>query len=231
MKLIPDYQNPNPETILYSCSPTQGERWWKSRLKSAYEIAFATAAIANPAAFFLLLFAATGIYLEDRHNPLYFRQTQFGYKLIKLRTMVFNAEQVKVDPNDMTQIKNGDDPRVTRIGGLLRKYSIDELTQFFNVFLDHRKFGLVGPRAIGDQEYIALVQPYVGIEEWATIYHNSKQQGLKDGIIGLSAICGREQTLPERLKLETLYINRASFMSDLRIQGYAAWEILAGTGN
>jgi len=150
--------------------------------------------------------------LESR-GPMFFVQWRTGkggrrFRMYKLRTMVANAEELKqkyLHLNEQTgpdfKIKN--DPRITRIGRFLRKTSLDELPQIFNVLLG--QMSLVGPRptSFGAETY----------ELWHT-----ERLEVKPGITGLWQISGRSDLdFDERLRLDIAYIERRSFWYDLYI--------------
>jgi len=90
----------------------------------------------------LILFAAIAVFLQDRKSPFYFapRIGKNGreFTMFKIRTMVVGADKSGIDST------SGDDLRITRLGRIIRKYKIDELTQLFNVFKG--EMSLVGPR-------------------------------------------------------------------------------------
>ena len=101
-----------------------------------------------------MLVIALSLKLEDRTAPVFFRQPRTGlggrrFGVLKFRTMVKNAEELKEQLRHLSEVPYPDfrltnDPRVTRTGRLLRKTSLDELPQFFNVLLGD--MSLVGPR-------------------------------------------------------------------------------------
>ena len=90
----------------------------------------------------IILFACLGIYFQDQHSPFYIakRTGKNGksFNMIKLRSMIINAEKNKVDST------SANDPRITKIGKIIRKLKLDELSQLFNVFIG--EMSLVGPR-------------------------------------------------------------------------------------
>ena len=102
-----------------------------------------------------VLLAAAAIKISDPSAPAFFRQTRYGlngkpFKMIKLRTMVPNAESLKPDLVDLSTDKGqgfkiDSDPRITRIGRVLRRSYFDELPQFFHVLTG--EMSVVGPRA------------------------------------------------------------------------------------
>ncbi len=106
----------------------------------------------------LLVLAAVAIRLEGS-GPVFFRQTRVGrdgrtFRIVKLRTMVVGADAMKDDLRGLNEavglFKIAEDPRITRVGGLLRKTCIDELPQVFNVL--RGEMSLVGPRPLIPEE-------------------------------------------------------------------------------
>ena len=90
----------------------------------------------------IILFTAIAVFLQDRKNPFYFapRVGKNGseFTMFKIRTMVVGADKSGIDST------SGDDLRITKLGRIIRKYKIDELTQLFNVLKG--EMSLVGPR-------------------------------------------------------------------------------------
>jgi len=161
-------------------------------------------------------------------GPVFFRQERVGYhgrifKVIKFRTMCEGADSKITELMDQNEqsgpvFKMTNDPRITPIGNLLRKYSIDELPQIFNVFSGD--MGLVGPRpAIIDE-----VKEYK--PEWR------RRLSMKPGITGLWQVSGRNniKDFDEWVKLDVEYIDNWSFWMDLKIILKTIPAILIGTG-
>jgi lipopolysaccharide/colanic/teichoic acid biosynthesis glycosyltransferase len=108
----------------------------------------------------LLALAAVAIRLEGpAPGPVFFRQTRVGrdgrpFRIVKLRTMVVGADELKEDLRALNEavglFKIADDPRITRVGGVLRKTCIDELPQLLNVL--RGEMSLVGPRPLVPEE-------------------------------------------------------------------------------
>jgi lipopolysaccharide/colanic/teichoic acid biosynthesis glycosyltransferase len=132
-----------------------------------------------------------------------FKQTRAGkngkpFTFYKFRTM-----KQGVDPFDASP-KSGDDPRLTKIGIFLRKTSLDELPQLFNVLKGN--MSLVGPRPL----YIEQ------IAEWND--EQKKRLLVKPGLTGLAQINGRgELTKEAKLVFDVEYVKKASFLFDLKI--------------
>jgi exopolysaccharide biosynthesis polyprenyl glycosylphosphotransferase len=161
----------------------------------------------------LLLLAAFAT-LFDSGRPIFFRQTRAGergrpFQMLKFRTMVQDAEArlqelVPFEDLDAPMFKLKTDPRVTRVGRLLRRTSIDELPQLVNVL--RGEMSIVGPRP----EQLDLVERY-GPE------HQFRLQ-VKPGITGPMQVYGRgELTFDERLAVEREYVENLSLARDVRI--------------
>jgi exopolysaccharide biosynthesis polyprenyl glycosylphosphotransferase len=173
-------------------------------------------AIAGTALFLLvplLSVIALAIALGDR-GPVLFRQTRVGkdgtpFVLFKFRTMVVDAELRKAElmarnDSDGVLFKMRKDPRVTRVGRFLRRYSLDELPQLFNVLLGN--MSLVGPRpALPDET--TKYGDYV-----------KRRLAVKPGITGLWQVNGRSN-LPwdEAVRLDVRYVENWSLFLDLQI--------------
>ncbi len=152
----------------------------------------------------------------DSPGAVFFKQERIGlhskkFKIWKFRTMVSNAEKMQKDLEAKNEIKDGvlfkmkDDPRVTRVGKFLRRYSLDELPQLFNVVLG--QMSLVGPRPL----------PIRDVEKFQTS-HLLRQEVLP-GITGLWQVSGRSNidNFEDAVKLDIAYIENWSLLLDLTI--------------
>ncbi len=161
----------------------------------------------------LMAFLAVVIWLPDR-GPALFTQVRIGknghaFRIYKFRTMVVDAEQRKAEllaRNDLDGVlfKLRNDPRVTAVGAHLRRWSIDELPQLFNVFLGH--MSLVGPRP--------------PLPDEAAKYADQVRRRLvvKPGITGLWQVNGRSDlSWDESVRLDLRYVENWSFALDLQI--------------
>jgi len=147
-------------------------------------------------------------------GPVLFKQVRQGFRgrpfsLYKFRTMVSNAEQLKAELevlNEMDEVvfKIENDPRITRLGRVLRKWSIDELPQLFNVLKG--EMSLVGPRPMLHTE----------IDEFR--YWQRRKLSVKPGLTCLWQISGRSNLrFEEWMQLDLEYIDNWSLSLDLRI--------------
>jgi lipopolysaccharide/colanic/teichoic acid biosynthesis glycosyltransferase len=176
-------------------------------------------AIAVPAALLsapVVALLALLIRLESPGHPIY-TQTRVGrdgelFQIYKLRTMVRGAEFTGAG----LAIQEGDD-RITRIGTLLRRYSLDELPNLWNVL--RGEMSIVGPRPT----LAAQVELYT-----------PRQRGrlaVKPGITGWAQVNGRASLpWPERIELDLWYVEHRSLRLDLRILARTARTLLGGEG-
>jgi lipopolysaccharide/colanic/teichoic acid biosynthesis glycosyltransferase len=174
----------------------------------------------------LLLAIAIAVRLRDP-GPVLFRQTRVGvhgrpFRMLKFRTMVADAEDqlgelVRFDELREPMFKLKQDPRVTRVGRLFRRLSIDELPQLINVL--RGDMSIVGPRP----EQVELVERYEP--------EHAFRLAVKPGITGPMQVFGRgELTFEERLALERDYMENLSLVRDLRIIALTIPAIVARRG-
>ncbi len=152
------------------------------------------------------------LWLENP-GPILFCQERTGwrgrrFKMFKLRTMVVNAEELKMELRHLNELtwpdfKISNDPRITRVGRFLRKTSLDELPQIFNVLLG--EMSLVGPRPTS-----FTAQTY-------KMWHTERLEVLP-GITGLWQVSGRSDVdFDDRLRLDIEYIQRRSIWYDITL--------------
>lgn len=152
----------------------------------------------------------------DSPGPVFFKQTRVGqngrqFKIYKFRSMYIDAEERKKELMAQNEIKGGvmfkmkDDPRITRVGKVIRKLSIDELPQFFNVL--GGSMSLVGTRPPTLDE----VEKYER-NQWRRI-------SIKPGLTGMWQVSGRSsiQDFDEIVELDTEYIDNWSLMLDIKL--------------
>jgi lipopolysaccharide/colanic/teichoic acid biosynthesis glycosyltransferase len=167
---------------------------------------------------------ALAIWLEDR-GPVFFAQQRAGlqgapFRLLKFRTMHVGADRSLEDllddlPEPMFKFRS--DPRVTRVGRVLRRLSLDELPQIWNLI--RGDMSLVGPRP----EQLELVERYSPEHRF--------RLDVKPGLTGPMQIHGRgELTFEERLAVELDYVENVSIGRDLRILALTPVSIVRGTG-
>jgi lipopolysaccharide/colanic/teichoic acid biosynthesis glycosyltransferase len=164
----------------------------------------------------LLALAAIAIRIESR-GPVFYRQLRVGrdgepFQLWKLRTMVPGAETMGAG----IYVIEGD-PRITRVGRLLRRFSLDELPNLVNVLR-------------GD---MAIVGPRPTVQEQVDRYTERQRRRLevKPGITGWAQINGRTSLpWPERIELDVWYVEHRSLRLDLRILAKTARMLATGHG-
>jgi len=167
--------------------------------------------VASPA----LALAAAAIKLEDG-GPVFYRQRRVGlngeeFELVKLRTMVVGAEQ-----KGAGYAVNEGDPRITRVGRLLRRLSVDEVPQLWNVV--RGDMSVVGPR------------PTLAYQVERYTARQRRRLDVKPGITGWAQIHGRAR-LPwdERIELDVWYVEHRTPWLDVRILARTPAALFAGT--
>ncbi|MBV8115961.1 MAG: sugar transferase [Silvibacterium sp.] len=174
------------------------------------------------------LMAAIALLIRlDSKGPIFFVSERIGkrgrvFPCFKFRTMVKNAEQLKqniaaMNERDNILFKVSNDPRITRIGRFLRKYSLDELPQFFNVL--RGEMSIVGPRP-----------PIASEVEKYELEHFRRLEVLP-GLTGLWQIQARQDaSFAKYIALDTAYVENWSFWLDLKILLRTAEVVVRGTG-
>lgn len=162
----------------------------------------------------LFLIVAIAIKVEDPKGPVFYSQVRLGkkqepFKMYKFRSMEVHADEhlkelLSENEVEGAMFKMKDDPRVTKVGRFIRKYSIDELPQLLNVLLGN--MSLVGPRPPLPRE----VKDYTDYDKQRLV--------VKPGCTGLWQISGRNDVgFPEMVQLDLKYINCRGLMFDLYI--------------
>lgn len=177
--------------------------------------------------------AIVAIYLESGRS-IFFLQRRTSIKggkeffFIKFRSMVDNAEEMKEELADHNEsdgalFKMKDDPRITRVGRLIRKLSIDELPQLFNVL--RGDMSLVGPRPLPLEDFENVDE---SDEFWETIQDRAL---VKPGMTGLWQISGRSEIkFREMILLDLYYVENHSLLFDLEIMFETIPVVLFGKG-
>lgn len=156
----------------------------------------------------------------DSEGPAFYSQDRLGlngkeFKVVKLRSMKLNAEATTG-----AVWAEKDDPRITKVGKFIRKTRVDELPQFFNVFLG--QMSIIGPRPerkVFSDEFVK------------TIPNFEDRLAVKPGLTGLAQISGGYEMSPsEKLELDLKYINNFSFKQDLKIFFKTFGVLLTGDG-
>lgn len=197
-------------TIKFSPPMIIGSDFW---FKRSFDLILATLVIvlASP------LFLSIAILIKlDSPGPIFYQQTRVGlrgrhFKVWKFRSMRINAEQLHKTLEAKNEIKGGvlfkikDDPRVTKVGKFLRRSSLDELPQLFNVLMG--QMSLVGPRPLS-------LRDFQGLSEHHLVRHN-----VMPGITGLWQVSGRSNIIDfeNAFRLDLMYINNWSLALDFII--------------
>ena len=197
---------------------------WRGAAKRAFDIVVATAVFALAAP--VLIVVAIAVKL-DSPGPVLFRQKRVArhgvpFDIYKFRTMSLDAEERLKDllarneaSGPLFKIRN--DPRVTRVGRILRRWSLDELPQLLNVL--RGEMSLVGPRPALPRE----------VELWPPELHQRLR--VKPGITGMWQVCGRRhEQLDEYTRLDLYYVDNWSFLADLAILARTIPAVLSRRG-
>lgn len=176
----------------------------------------------------VMLAIAIAIRLESR-GPVFFRQPRSGrrntsFQLIKFRSMYVDAEQRKAEVEGLNEAGDGvmfkirRDPRVTRVGRFIRRFSLDELPQLFNVL--RGEMSLVGPRPLIFPETAALEQ------DW-----HLRRLELRPGLTGPWQVYGRSQSpFQEMVRFDYQYVAGWSLARDIELLLATLPAVLSGRG-
>jgi exopolysaccharide biosynthesis polyprenyl glycosylphosphotransferase len=199
-------------------------RGWQYRLKRGLDIVGATLGIVLLAPLAIVIAVAIRL---DSPGPVHYRQKRLGrygrtFTCLKFRSMYENADQMKDELAQHNEasgplFKMRDDPRLTRVGRTLRRFSLDELPQLWNVLLGD--MSLVGPRPPTPNE----VTEY---KDW-----HRRRLDVAPGMTGLWQVSGRSDlTFDEMVMLDLFYAENWSLALDLRILLRTIPSVLRGTG-
>jgi lipopolysaccharide/colanic/teichoic acid biosynthesis glycosyltransferase len=192
--------------------------------KRLFDVAFSAAALLLTAP--LLALVALAIKLED-YGPVFYVSDRIGlegrrFRMLKFRTMAVGADQriaevAHLDEGNGVLFKIRSDPRVTRVGRFLRRYSIDEIPQFVNVL--RRDMSVVGPRPPLPSEASAYDD-----QMWRRLL-------VRPGITGLWQISGRSDlSWEDSVRLDLSYVENWSMTSDLVIAAKTVSVVRRGSG-
>jgi exopolysaccharide biosynthesis polyprenyl glycosylphosphotransferase len=198
---------------------------WELVLKRAFDIIFSAFALVVTSP--IMAAVAIAIKINDPKGPVIFRQERIGkdgepFMIHKFRTMCVDAEKqldalIWQQGGQKTLFKMEDDPRVTSVGRVLRKYSLDEFPQFWDSFLG--KMSVVGPRPALPRE--------------VEVYKNTHLRRLivKPGITGLWQTSGRSNlTLEESIRVDLRYVENWSLLTDILLIIKTMTVALRGSG-
>jgi exopolysaccharide biosynthesis polyprenyl glycosylphosphotransferase len=164
----------------------------------------------------------------DSEGPIFYRANRIGRKgrtfsCYKFRTMVVNADKLReqfahMNERDSVLFKIANDPRITRFGGFLRKYSLDELPQFYNVL--RGDMSLVGPR------------PPIAHEVEQYDLSHLRRLNVLPGITGLWQVEARQDpSFDSYISLDTAYVENWSLWLDMKILARTVGVVVSGTGS
>lgn len=181
-------------------------------VKRTFDIVISALALLGLLPFFALLAVAIKL---DSKGPVFFRQERLGkdrkpFQLLKFRSMFLGAEKLGV-------YEQKDDPRVTRVGRVIRPLSINELPQFINVLKGD--MSLIGPRPV------LPAHPW----DWAEASPEQRKRfQVKPGLTGWAAVNGRKNVpWDRRVALDAEYVERVSLMFDLKIIWRSIFVVLS----
>lgn len=156
-----------------------------------------------------------------------------SFKMFKFRSMVQNAHELLREDPDYAKLydkyKKGsyklkNDPRITRIGHFIRKHSLDEVPQIFNVL--RGEMSLVGPRAYYPDELREQQKKYPHTREWVRTVLS-----VKPGITGFWQVTGRSEiNFDKRIEMDADYVRKRSIIYDLWIIFKTPWAMVSGKG-
>lgn len=159
----------------------------------------------------------------DSGRPIIFKHKRLGkageeFELIKFRSMIHNADDLlhKKDMQLLAEFKNGDwkmknDPRVTRVGRIIRSLTIDEFPQLINVLKG--EMSMIGPRAYLKNELAEQTKRYPSSRQYVPAILS-----VKPGITGLWQVSGRNEIpFPKRAEMDAGYAQRHSILEDITI--------------
>ncbi|MFB2972219.1 sugar transferase [Aerosakkonema sp. BLCC-F183] len=197
-------------TIRFRSPPILGSDFWTKRFVDIVA-AISVLMLASP------LFLAIALLIKfDSRGPIFYKQNRVGlkgrhFKVWKFRTMVIDADRLQKELEAKNEMKGGvmfkmkDDPRITRVGKFLRRYSLDELPQIINVLLG--EMSLVGPRPF----------PLRDVEKMSE--HHFIRHEVLPGITGLWQVSGRSNVVDfeDVFRLDITYIQNWSLALDFQI--------------
>ena len=175
----------------------------------------------------ILAIIAIAIKLDSK-GPVFFKHTRIGkdgkiIKIYKFRSMVDNAEDLikKFTPEQMKEYKENyklsDDPRITKVGKILRKTSLDELPQLINIFKGD--LSIIGPRPVVADE---LKKYGPNIDKFLSV---------TPGLTGFWAANGRScTTYEQRMQMELFYVDNLSFKMDAKVFFKTIESVVSGRG-
>ena len=181
-------------------------------IKRLFDVVASSVAVVILSPVFLII--AIAIKINDPAGPVFYTQTRVGkdgkpFKMFKFRSMVTNADELLEKLRDQNEVEGAmfkmkDDPRITKVGKFIRKYSLDELPQLLNVV--GGSMSIVGPRPPLPFE----------VEEYTD--YDRQRLMVKPGATGMWQVGGRNAlSFDQMVELDLTYINERSIWLDLKI--------------
>jgi lipopolysaccharide/colanic/teichoic acid biosynthesis glycosyltransferase len=190
-------------------------------MKRAFDVLLSAAGLIGSAPLWLLIAAA--IKLEDG-GPVFFTQARVGrhgrvFEAFKFRSMVPDAERATGPVQ-----ASANDPRITRIGRMLRATAMDELPQLLNILRGDMSF--VGPRPLRPGEKDTTAE---GVVDLSTIPGYVERHQVRPGLTGLAQVYARRDVpRPEKFRYDLAYLERAGLWLDLQLIALSVWITLRG---
>ena len=202
-------------------------RWAYRFIKRAFDVLFSAFVLVGFSWLFLIV--AVAIKIDDPKGPIFFTQERVGrdgktFRMYKFRSMCADAEQRLAELQDLNEkdgpvFKIANDPRITRVGRVIRKLSIDELPQFINVL--RSDMSIVGPRPALPAE-VATYDDYqrqrLLVKPGITCYWQTRRN--RDSI-----------AFDEWVDLDLLYIQKCSALTDLKLIVQTVGVVLTAQGS
>lgn len=229
VRMIVDFKGPDRQSIpldrfdnqkILDIAPIPLDRPQSQLIKRIFDLVFSSSFILLIMSWLLPIIAV--IIKLDSKGPVFFVQLRSGQDNQPFKCLKFRSMKVNMDA-DQKQASKGD-PRITKLGAFLRKSSIDELPQFFNVFKGN--MSVIGPRPHmlkHTEEYSKLIQKFLG------------RHYVKPGITGLAQCMGyRGETrdlsdMENRVRLDRYYIENWTFWLDIKIIFLTIVSLLRGS--
>lgn len=217
-----------PDTATFvAAERLRSGRWGYRFVKRAFDVLFSLSALVCFSWLFLIV--AVAIKLDDPEGPIVFTQTRVGrdgheFRMYKFRSMCADAEKrlaslANLNEKDGPVFKIADDPRITRVGRVIRKLSIDELPQFVNVLKGD--LSVVGPRPALPSEvahYTPRQRQRLLVKQGLTCFWQTRRN--RDSI-----------TFDEWVGLDLLYIRKCGIWTDLKLIIQTVGCILTAQGS
>ena len=168
----------------------------------------------------LLLITAVAVKLDSK-GPAFFRQTRLGVNGVPFEMYKFRSMHVGAEHTGSGVYSDDNDPRITKVGKILRKTSIDELLQMVNILKGDMAW--IGPRP-------ALTYHPWPYEEYTE--HQKHMFDVRPGITGWAQVNGRKEVpWPERLELNIWYVQHVSLWLDIKILLKTVYKVLTNADN